>query len=614
MGNRQSRKVHHAVMPKTILDEYDSVVQQGGITEVDANAAQFSSQKLRSSLRKLDQSGKEYSLSLSGEKLGDYLIDVMLHHLTRLKNGSQEWSTNGSEGREEGPISPVTLISLRGNMLTSAISPRIHELLTTSKFINLVALDLSMNNIDDDGVRTICLNLLQNTTLRLLDLSNNQIGSIGFDCLAEAVYQNKSILSLNLTGNKEGNEDTQTILLAAASNYHLTDLRLDLRGESANLQLLREIMERNDIIRSILHDLITSSTKRQFRVKMNRLAMESSTLHMTANRGDRATSNFSALSSSTTDSAYEKSDLTSSISSYTETQYGIPMPMSSPRLYQAAQMRGQMGFIPVEAPDIKVTQPVRRYEYGAFETRGRRMQMEDVTVIHGDVREGRGEDVFVVLDGHGGRAAADFVAENFVKTLISKLDSLSDCKSSMKETFTSINQDMTSRFVHCGATAAVVFLQQSHLIAANIGDTRIIAFSDTMSSEGDIRSLSEEHKPSTKNEYDRVMSLGGTIKEGRLCGVLAVTRAFGDAFFSPYVCAEPALFELPLDDLQTGNWFIVLATDGVWDVMSNKEVADHVLDKAVTNHLASVSKSLVEAAHSKGSTDNISATIIRIFR
>eukprot|EP00002_Diphylleia_rotans_P038984 TRINITY_DN8940_c0_g1_i1.p2 TRINITY_DN8940_c0_g1~~TRINITY_DN8940_c0_g1_i1.p2 ORF type:complete len:318 (+),score=67.32 TRINITY_DN8940_c0_g1_i1:57-1010(+) len=295
MGNRQSRKVHHAVMPKTILDEYDSVVQQGGITEVDANAAQFSSQKLRSSLRKLDQSGKEYSLSLSGEKLGDYLIDVMLHHLTRLKNGSQEWSTNGSEGREEGPISPVTLISLRGNMLTSAISPRIHELLTTSKFINLVALDLSMNNIDDDGVRTICLNLLQNTTLRLLDLSNNQIGSIGFDCLAEAVYQNKSILSLNLTGNKEGNEDTQTILLAAASNYHLTDLRLDLRGESANLQLLREIMERNDIIRSILHDLITSSTKRQFRVKMNRLAMESSTLHMTANRGDRATSSLNSF-------------------------------------------------------------------------------------------------------------------------------------------------------------------------------------------------------------------------------------------------------------------------------------------------------------------------------
>lgn len=69
-----------------------------------------------------------------------------------------------------------------------------------------------------------------------------------------------------------------------------------------------------------------------------------------------------------------------------------------------------------------------------------------------------------------------------------------------------------------------------------------------------------------------MQSKGGTIVHDdvdRVCGVLAVTRAFGNNAMKATVSAEP---EVLRHALQQHDRYIVIASDGVWDVLSNEDV------------------------------------------
>ncbi len=56
----------------------------------------------------------------------------------------------------------------------------------------------------------------------------------------------------------------------------------------------------------------------------------------------------------------------------------------------------------------------------------------------------------------------------------------------------------------------------------------------------------------------------------RVEGVLAVSRGIGDVKLKPFVSCEPEITE---KDLEEQDLFIVVASDGLWDVMQNDEVA-----------------------------------------
>ncbi|KAI9745155.1 MAG: Protein phosphatase 2C 1 [Claussenomyces sp. TS43310] len=143
--------------------------------------------------------------------------------------------------------------------------------------------------------------------------------------------------------------------------------------------------------------------------------------------------------------------------------------------------------------------------------------------------------------------------------------------------------------------------RQRVLYTANVGDARIV-----LCRNGKALRLSYDHKGSDENEGKRVANAGGLILNNRVNGVLAVTRALGDAYMKDLVTGHPytteTVIQPELDE------FIILACDGLWDVYSDQEAVD--LARSMSDPIAA-SKTLVEHALARFSTDNLSCMIVR---
>ncbi|KAF2470173.1 PP2C-domain-containing protein [Lindgomyces ingoldianus] len=143
--------------------------------------------------------------------------------------------------------------------------------------------------------------------------------------------------------------------------------------------------------------------------------------------------------------------------------------------------------------------------------------------------------------------------------------------------------------------------RQRVLYTANVGDARIV-----LCRNGRALRLSYDHKGSDENEGRRVASAGGLILNNRVNGVLAVTRALGDAYMKDLVTGHPYTTETVIQADQ--DEFLILACDGLWDVCSDQEAVDlvrHVQDPQAA------SKTLVDHALARFSTDNLSCMIVR---
>jgi len=95
------------------------------------------------------------------------------------------------------------------------------------------------------------------------------------------------------------------------------------------------------------------------------------------------------------------------------------------------------------------------------------------------------------------------------------------------------------------------------------------------------QALSVDHKPNSKDERQRIENAGGVVVWAgtwRVCGVLAVSRAFGDRPLKRYVIATPDIKE---ENLKDDDEFLILASDGLWDVMSNQVRLKCILCDAV---------------------------------
>jgi len=139
------------------------------------------------------------------------------------------------------------------------------------------------------------------------------------------------------------------------------------------------------------------------------------------------------------------------------------------------------------------------------------------------------------------------------------------------------------------------------LYTANVGDARIV-----LCRNGKALRLSYDHKGSDENEGKRIAGAGGLILNNRVNGVLAVTRALGDAYMKDLVTGHPYTTETVIQpDMDE---FLILACDGLWDVCSDQEAVDlirNIQDPQIA------SKALVDHALARFSTDNLSCMVVR---
>ncbi|KAI8463922.1 MAG: phosphatase 2C-like domain-containing protein [Monoraphidium minutum] len=138
--------------------------------------------------------------------------------------------------------------------------------------------------------------------------------------------------------------------------------------------------------------------------------------------------------------------------------------------------------------------------------------------------------------------------------------------------------------VRDGATALVVLRLGQVLYAAHAGDSRAVLCRD-----GAALRLTEDHKPQLPRERARIEDAGGRVdfqrcwrvvvepRDGRPGSGLAVSRSLGDLDFKEpykYVECEPDVLRMPMRPLQpsgAGDTFVILGSDGLWDVLSDED-------------------------------------------
>lgn len=137
------------------------------------------------------------------------------------------------------------------------------------------------------------------------------------------------------------------------------------------------------------------------------------------------------------------------------------------------------------------------------------------------------------------------------------------------------------------------------LYTANVGDARAVLCHD-----GKAHRLSYDHKANDSAEAKRVTDAKGFISYNRVNGILAVTRALGDHAMKEWVVCDPYYTELTLT---TKDKLLILACDGVWDVLTDQDAVDVCLTEDTAQKIAD---KLLKASLAKGTTDNLSVMVI----
>lgn len=218
-----------------------------------------------------------------------------------------------------------------------------------------------------------------------------------------------------------------------------------------------------------------------------------------------------------------------------------------------------------------------------------------------------------VYDGHGGYLTSEFIKQNII-SIYSKIQVL-NIPERLELTYKKLEYDFFNYFKalnnldFSGSTACSLILTQNAIYIANTGDSRCI-----LSEQGKALALTIDHKPNEKNEYNRIKQNNEHITYTGVyrIGGLAVSRVIGDYHIKnnyKSVIYRPDIFMVKRNEYQD---FVVLATDGLYDVMNNQEIVDFIHKQMkFTFDLNIISKNLVQyAINDKKSIDDVSVIII----
>lgn len=250
-------------------------------------------------------------------------------------------------------------------------------------------------------------------------------------------------------------------------------------------------------------------------------------------------------------------------------------------------------------------------------TKNSRRVMEDRHVEVGNLEALFGIDstertsFYAVYDGHAGSAAATYCAAHLHQYLVESPHFRGDLGRAIRDAFLRTDAEFVRKCNQeraCGgSTAVAVAVRARQLIAAWAGDSLAL-----LAKRMRLMQLVRPHKPGREDERDRIEAAGGTViywGTWRVNGQLAVSRAIGDAQYKPYVIARP---EIATVDLDGDEDFVVVACDGLWDFVSEDDVALAVYRQLAIDpdDLKAVTRRLIVQAKRQGSADNISIIVV----
>lgn len=186
-----------------------------------------------------------------------------------------------------------------------------------------------------------------------------------------------------------------------------------------------------------------------------------------------------------------------------------------------------------------------------------------------------------------------------------------------------VEQEMAEIYGNSGTTALVAKKTENILTLANVGDSRAVLIRDSK-----IVQTTIDHKPNLPQEKTRIEKAGGKIKFYGCwrVGGLALSRSLGDVFLkeglgqikndlNQIVSAVPDIYKW---NTKPGD-LLILATDGLWDVM-DKEPNDNAVLQEIVDEMAScnpikttqeIADLLCKKAKALGSKDNITVLTVQ---
>ncbi|XVE79826.1 hypothetical protein DITRI_Ditri14bG0087600 [Diplodiscus trichospermus] len=263
----------------------------------------------------------------------------------------------------------------------------------------------------------------------------------------------------------------------------------------------------------------------------------------------------------------------------------------------------------------EVRREVEREEdgYSVYCKRGRREAMEDrfsaSVKLQGDSKQA----FFGVFDGHGGAKAAEFAAQKLEKNILDEVVRRDETKvnEAVKEGYLKTDAEFLKEGVSGGTCCVTALIQNGDLVVSNAGDCRAV-----MSRGGVAEALTSDHRPSREDERNRIETLGGYVDlcrgVWRIQGCLAVSRGIGDQHLKQWVIAEP---ETKIISIKPECEFLILASDGLWDKVSNQEAVDIARPSCIGINKPDplcACKKLVDLSVSRGSCDDISVMLIQL--
>lgn len=233
--------------------------------------------------------------------------------------------------------------------------------------------------------------------------------------------------------------------------------------------------------------------------------------------------------------------------------------------------------------------------------------MEDYVVSQFKQVDDKELGLFAIFDGHMGHDVANYLQTCLFDNILKEPDFWTEPLSAIKSAYDKTDAEILEKALVLGkggSTAVTAILVNGQtLFVANVGDSRAV-----ICKNGEAKQLSVDHDPGT--EKREIESRGGFVSNipgdvPRVDGQLAVARAFGDKSLKRHLTSEPDVDKENIDD---NVEFLILASDGLWKVMTNQEAVDaikHIKDAQ------SAAKHLTEAAITRKSKDDISCIVVR---
>ena len=256
--------------------------------------------------------------------------------------------------------------------------------------------------------------------------------------------------------------------------------------------------------------------------------------------------------------------------------------------------------------------------------RGLRPQNEDkhniIVNIDNSIKNIQPVNFYGLYDGHGGKYVSTYLSETLPKFFLDKSVEYPLSGRYINSVYKKLNSDLKTvhkkQALNCGSTCLVAIeykhKESRYIDILNTGDSRCVFCIDNVAV-----CKTKDHKPNWPEEQQRITSLGGKIYydgfDWRIKD-LSVSRAFGDLDAQPFLTNRP---DVSRHRIKKNDKFMILACDGLWDVFDNQDAVNIVLDLCYDIKTGkrkeckiNVAKRLADLAIEKGSTDNVTVTVV----